>query len=151
MTSMTNTLPYRHTQIGYTILAALFGGAFIMGLSTIFTKGSLLHLFLLFVFIASSALFGSLKVTVDETSVRLKFGIGVIRKTILLSDVHSCAKIRNNALCGWGIRYIGNGWMYNVSGFDAVELSLKNGRRFRIGTDDADNLLFAIQTKILGS
>lgn len=145
---MTNTLPYRHTQIGYTILAAIGGGALIMGLSTIFTKGSLLHLFLLFVFILSSALFGSLKVIVDETSVRLKFGIGTIRKTISLDDVQSCAKVRNNALCGWGIRYIGNGWMYNVSGLDAVDLTLKNERRFRIGTNDPDNLLSAIQSRL---
>jgi len=49
-------------------------------------------------------------------------------------------------LVGWGIRWTGSGWLFNVSGLDAVELSLKSGRRFRIGTDDPRGLhTFIIQ------
>ena len=34
--------------------------------------------------------------------------------------------------------------MYNVSGLDAVELTLRNGRRFRVGTDERQALLNAL-------
>ena len=37
------------------------------------------------------------------------------------------------------------GWMYNVSGLDAVEIELKGGGRFRIGTDEPDELVRAIR------
>lgn len=35
--------------------------------------------------------------------------------------------------------------MYNVAGYDAVELELRSGRVFRIGTDEPDALLAAIE------
>jgi len=35
-------------------------------------------------------------------------------------------------------------WVINVSGFEAVELRLQNGRRYRVGTDDPAGLLAAI-------
>jgi hypothetical protein len=36
-------------------------------------------------------------------------------------------------------------WIYNVSGFDAAEIILKNGRVYRIGTDDSNELETAIK------
>lgn len=39
-----------------------------------------------------------------------------------------------------------HGWLFNVSGLDAVELELINNRRFRIGTDEPQRLIAAIQT-----
>ena len=33
-----------------------------------------------------------------------------------------------------------NGWMYNVWGFESVELELRSGRVFRIGTDEPTDL-----------
>ena len=41
---------------------------------------------------------------------------------------------------------IDGAWVYGVSGLDAVELQMKEGRRFRIGTDEPDRLLGAIET-----
>jgi hypothetical protein len=35
-------------------------------------------------------------------------------------------------------------WIYSVSGFDAVEIKMKNGKRYRIGTDEPKNLEQAI-------
>jgi hypothetical protein len=31
-------------------------------------------------------------------------------------------------------------WIFNVWGFDAVEIKMKNGKIYRIGTDDAKKL-----------
>ena len=39
----------------------------------------------------------------------------------------------------------GQYWLWNVSGLQAVELVLNNGKRFRIGTDEPENLVNAIQ------
>jgi hypothetical protein len=38
--------------------------------------------------------------------------------------------------------------VYNVSGFDAVEIKLKNGKRYRIGTDEPKDLEQAIRNSI---
>ena len=45
---------------------------------------------------------------------------------------------------GWGIRKVSRGWMYNNAGRNAVELSLRSGKVFRIGTDQPVELLAAI-------
>jgi len=39
-------------------------------------------------------------------------------------------------------------WIYNVSGFDAVEIKLKNGKTYRIGTDESQKLEQAILRSI---
>jgi hypothetical protein len=39
-------------------------------------------------------------------------------------------------------------WIYNVSGFDAVEITLKNGNTYRIGTDEPKELEQAILQSI---
>jgi hypothetical protein len=44
-----------------------------------------------------------------------------------------------------GIRKIPGGWLYNISGADAVELTLKGGKRCRIGTDVPEELERAIE------
>ena len=35
-------------------------------------------------------------------------------------------------------------WIFNVSGFDAVEIKMENGKIFRIGTDEPKKLEHAI-------
>ncbi len=82
-----------------------------------------------------------LKVTVSGGQVRAAFGWGWPRRTVDLADVVSARQVRNTWIYGWGIRKIRNGWMYNIWGFDAVELELSSGKVFRIGTDDSEGLL----------
>ena len=52
--------------------------------------------------------------------------------------------MRNKWWYGWGLRWIPGGSMYNVWGFDAVELELRSGKVFRIGSDEPDALLAAL-------
>ena len=138
------TEPYQHTQIGYAIiiLFALIEVGSIGAYIRLRDPGPLL-VFLLISLVET--IFFSLTVTVNEAAVRLRFGIGLIRKTIPLRDVTACFPVRNSPLCGWGIRYIGGGWLYNVSGLDAIEVTLRDGRKIRIGTDDPQGLMQAIQ------
>jgi hypothetical protein len=136
---------YRHTQVGWVILgltAAIL--AFVWSrLPPEVALGARLPLLivgalLLFVF-------SVLNVEVDAEAIRLRFGIGLVRKRIPLVEVKAWRTVRNPWYTGWGIR-LGSGYvLWNVSGFDAVELDLAGGRRFRVGTDEPATLASAIE------
>jgi hypothetical protein len=85
-----------------------------------------------------------LTVEVDEHAVHVAFRFGWPRRTIRREEIVAVAPVRVRWYHGWGIRKVRNGWMYNVSGFDAIELSLVDGASFWIGTDDPDGLLAAL-------
>ncbi len=90
-------------------------------------------------------MFSSLTVAIEKT-LTCRFGVGLIRKTIPLSDVDHVRAVLNSWLVGWGIRWIpGRYWVWNVSGLRAVELIMKDGTRFRIGTDEPEALVQAIE------
>ena len=92
----------------------------------------------------------TLTVSIDEKYIGIKFGYGLFRKKFLLSEIVSVKQVKNHWYYGWGIR----GWLwpkmciYNISGFDAVEITLKNGKIRRIGTDDPNGLETAIKRTI---
>ena len=54
-------------------------------------------------------------------------------------------QVRNRWWWGFGIRWTPHGWMWNISGLDAVELTYHNGKKFRIGTDEPEALLEALK------
>ena len=91
-------------------------------------------------------LFRSLTVTIDTETISLAFGLGIIQKQFRIAEIESAGIIRNRWWYGLGIRKIRHGWLYNVSGLDAVELQMKDGPRYRIGTDEPNKLLEAIES-----
>lgn len=86
------------------------------------------------------AAFARLTTTVTRDRVTVHFTWGWPRRVIARRDILSHGPVRNHWIYGWGIRWIPRGTLWNVWGFDAVELSLSNGRRLRIGTDDPAGL-----------
>ncbi|HCU70965.1 MAG TPA: hypothetical protein DIC35_04450 [Candidatus Moranbacteria bacterium] len=96
------------------------------------------------------ASFCSLQVVIDEKYLRIKFGYGIYRKKFLLNDVMSARAMKNHWYYGWGIRvwFWPKMWIYNVSGFNAVEIKMKNGKTYRIGTDEPRELEQAILNSI---
>ncbi|MEZ4547968.1 MAG: hypothetical protein R3B51_09725 [Thermodesulfobacteriota bacterium] len=92
----------------------------------------------------SLLLFSILTVKVDGEEVSVRFGVGLIRKRFPLSEIESHSAVRNPWYYGWGLRRTPIGWLYNVSGLEAVEITLKDGRKIRIGTDDPTGLDAAI-------
>ncbi len=56
---------------------------------------------------------------------------------------------------GWGIRWGQSGAAYNLRGTQGLQLELKNGKRFLIGTQDPDKLIESIRsvapTNLLGA
>jgi hypothetical protein len=85
-----------------------------------------------------------LTVVVDARAVTASFGWGWPTRTVDRAEIESAVRVRNSWWHGWGIRKVSRGWMYNNAGRDAVELSLRSGRVFRIGTDQPAELLAAI-------
>lgn len=84
----------------------------------------------------------SLQVIIDESYLRIKFSFGIYQKKVSLNDIMSVKTVKNHWYYGWGIGRLL--WpkmlIYNVSGFDAVEIKLKNGKTYRIGTNEPEKL-----------
>jgi hypothetical protein len=143
---------YRHTQFGtITVLVLAAGISLVVVISARVgwhpvstVVGGILGLGLM--------LFHSLTIEVDRRRVRCAFGPGIISRQVPLVEIAAARPVRNRWYWGWGIRLTPAGWMFNVSGLDAVELELVQGGRFRIGTDEPELVVRAIaQAKELGT
>ena len=140
---------YRHTQFGKVIVVGTVAviplavlPAWLIGTTTI----AWLILGSLVVFLAVIlALFASLTVEIDAEHLRIRFGIGLIRKRFPLDQIDTCRPVSNPWIYGWGIRLTPHGWLYNVSGQKAVEIKMKSGKTYRIGTDEPEILTAALQ------
>jgi uncharacterized membrane protein YeaQ/YmgE (transglycosylase-associated protein family) len=144
---------YEHSQPGTLIrvLLGIFGVAFCTPAAVNLASGVETETAIVFIVVAVMcasivALFHSLTVRVSRNDISLSFGIGLIRKRFLIDEIKSATIVRNRWYNGWGIRKIWGGWLYNVSGFDAVEIQLKNDRKYRIGTDQPCELLAAVES-----
>ena len=104
--------------------------------------------FAAFLMVIILLLFHSLTVYEDHDSIRIKFGAGILNKRIPFAEITSCETVKNPWYYGWGIRKIPGGMMWNVSGLGAVELTLKGGKKFRIGTDRPEALAEVINARI---
>ena len=91
-------------------------------------------------------LFATLMVEIRDGFLKFRFGLGLIRKKLKIAEIESCEIVRNPWYYGWGIHATRKGWVYNVSGFEAVEIFMSDGRRLRIGTDEPELLRKAILT-----
>ena len=89
-------------------------------------------------------LFGSLTVTIREDALEIRFGPGLFRKRFFLKDIESCLVVKNRWYHGWGIHSTRHGMLYNVSGLNAVEIKMRTGKKYRIGTDVPRDLEKAI-------
>ena len=97
---------------------------------------------------AAMIVFHSLTVQLHPDYLKFYFGPGLFGKTIPLTNITSCTSVRNRGWYGWGIRWIPNGRLYNIAGFDAIELTLKTGKRIRIGTDQPAELADAVNSAL---
>jgi hypothetical protein len=118
---------YQHTQIGSTMILILVVVA--VGL------------------IALSAFFSRLTITIEDGFLRASFGPGLVVKNVPVSEISSCRPIRIRWWYGWGIHLTPYGWLYNVAGWNAVAITLRDGRKFALGTDDPQGLTAAIRVQ----
>jgi hypothetical protein len=108
--------------------------------------------FIILTFIVCLLIFFKLTIIVDDTHLTFTMGIGLIRKSYPLSDIASCKPVKNSFIYGIGVHMVPSGWLYNVSGKYAIELSFKsNNKKIRIGTDKPDEISHIINKQINGS
>ena len=139
---------YKHTQVGYLVIAAIVAGMVLIGIVLANTGINLIAIGVLVVIAVALVLFSSLTVVIREDELEARFGPGLIRKQVKLSEIESCQVVKNPWYYGWGIRLTPHGVLYNVSGFHAVEIKFGTGKRFRIGTDVPQELEGAIRQAI---
>jgi hypothetical protein len=138
---------YKHRQIGWLLIAIFLPVVLGLAIWLMFyplPQAGILGIFLLIVL----WLFSTLTVEADNQKISFYFSIGLFGKKIKYSDIQSIQKVRNPWYLGWGIHWFGKGWLYNVSGFDAIELILRSGNAIRIGTDEPDKLYNWLSTKV---
>ena len=144
-----NTI-YKNTQIGYftiivfgvifTILLAIyFGGS---GSEGEFPGFQLVILIFLLFFIN----FSTLTVKVTRNEIIWYFGPGLWKFRLKVNEIKAAAVTRSSIWEGVGIRWNPfRGMLYNVSGSHAVKVIRKNDKSTRIGTNEPQKLLEAIQ------
>lgn len=139
---------YDHTQIGYLIIVVILGIiVFLAGMVMIIPVHYAEYAVVIAV-ITVLFFFSSLKVRIDEDRIHVIYGIGLIRFRFRVNDVESCSVVNNPWYYGWGIRLTPHGWLFNVSGFHAVQIEMRTGKKYRIGTDEPDKLARTINQSI---
>lgn len=142
---------YKHTQIGYLMLSITL---IVLVFFTWFqitaraeppsyysgTNFAITAIMVLILFILAS--FSTLTVVIDGQFLKIRFGWGIFRKKFSLTEIAAVRKVKNHWYYGWGIRlwFWPKMWIFNISGFDAVELTMKNGKIYHIGTNESDIL-----------
>ncbi len=139
---------YEHTQVGYLIIAVMAAVMVLIGVVLANAGINWIAIGVLVVIAVALVLFSSLTVVIWEEELEARFGPGPIRKRFKLNEIESCQVVKNHWFYGWGIRLTPHGVLFNVSGFHAVEIKLRTGKRFRIGTDVPQELEGAIRQAI---
>ena len=129
-------MPYKHTQIGYTVL-----GVMAVAISIAFAVKAFIIAFMLF---GATLLFSTLTVFVDAENASLWFGPGFLKKQISVIDIESCRAARHRYWF-WGIwGWPGKMLFFRVGGPHFVEIKMRAGMRYCIGTDQPVELEKAI-------
>ena len=145
-------MEYHHKQIGVTVIVLIICAILLLLIIPLLSFGNIHQIppiglvSLVVILVLTLVLFYSLTVEIKEKILICYFGIGLIQKKIQLENIQQVQMVQNPMYAGWGIRWMpGKYWLWNVSGLSAVELTLKKGTRFRIGTDEPEKLLNAIK------
>jgi len=139
---------YQHAQIGHLTIIALAIVLLFIACLMVFYGFNWIAFAVLIILGVCLVLFATLTVVIEEDILEIRFGPGIIRKKFLLKDIESCQVVKNPWYYGWGIRLTPHGWLYNVTGSHAVEIKMKTGKKYRIGTDVPNDLEKAIGQSI---
>ena len=142
---------YEHTQPGYAIRWGLGLGALVVLVTTlplmlIQRAFVIVPVLVIAILVAIGLLFHAMTVQVSDAYLTLWFGPGVLKRRWVLEEIVQVKAVRNPWWYGWGIHWVpGRGWIYNVAGWEAIEIERTRGSRVRIGTDEPQALLAAVK------
>lgn len=142
---------YEHTETGWVIIGSLLAslaGLLAAGALAPALAGNPALAAAAVVLLLALANFYKLTIYVDEEFLGLSMGIGLIRKKFRLGEISSVSELRSSWFSGWGIHYVGGGWLYNVNSLRAVEFKFRDGKRCLLGTDDPQGLAAAVSGRL---
>jgi len=138
-------MAYRHTQVGTLILFFVGLGALMVLWLAIAQGWNPIGAAVLGGLVLAAGLFYSMTVRIQGATLEWRFGPGLIRKRAALAEIRDVRVVRNPWYYGWGIHWTPQGWVFNVSGFGAVAITLASGKRYRLGSDEPQELAEAIR------
>ena len=150
---MVMIVDYEHTQRApLHLLLHVLAAGMLVGAWASFTSAPFVTVILSIVgivFVLLGLMFAHLSVCDEGESLAVRFGpLRLFGTRISYAEISSVQSARSAWIDGFGIHAIpGRGWTFNLWGFDCVELIVA-GRVVRIGTDDVENLLQFLQSRI---
>lgn len=135
---------YQHKQYAWAILAILVWIGLFVSMAMYLLGGDGPMMIFAVLLVGCGFLFHGLTVVVDDQGVEWFFGPGIAKKRVLFADIEAAQVVSNSFRHGVGIRITHDGWVYSASGFAAVAIEMKDGTCYRVGSNDADALVSAI-------
>ena len=140
---------YIHRQFGWFTVFALTAMAVWFALVAVFTpegKGEFQSILLIIA--ALQVVFYQLTTIVTENTLTVRYGIGLLAFRFPLSEITQVTERTVPWYAGYGIRWVGDAWLFNVSGRDAIEVTFASGRKLWVGTDDPDGLAAILRLRM---
>lgn len=109
--------------------------------------GRVIATLIVLIVLACAVVFSSMTVSTAAGALSWWFGPGFFRKSVPLSQIEHVEPTRTSPGEGWGIHRTERGWLYNVSGREAVCIRLEGGEQFLLGTDEPEKLVLAIEAR----
>jgi len=145
---MNERVLYEHRQVGWLTVGASFAIAILICIAAAISvpPERTISYSLVPILLVVAALFSTLTVRVTERQLMWFFGVPGIGRSLLLSEIASIRAIETSILEGWGIHLTWHGWVWNVAGFNAVQITLRSGTRFAVGTPEPQAVIDAVQS-----
>jgi len=87
-------------------------------------------------------LFYKLTIQIDEEKITAIFGIGLLKKSMLLNEIDTIENFKIPWYAGIGIRLTTKGWLWNVSTGNAILIQNKTrSKTFLVGSKDVDTII----------
>lgn len=140
---------YIHRQFGWFTVFALTAMAVWFALVAAVTPGERGEFqSILLIIAALQVVFYQLTTIVTESTLTVRYGIGLIAFRFPLSEITQITERTVPWYAGYGIRWVGDAWLFNVSGRDAIEVTFASGRKLWVGTDDPDGLAAILRLRM---
>jgi hypothetical protein len=142
-------LHYRHVQVGWVSVGIMGVVAILLfEVGLVGTAPRIVLEFVALTLVIAAIVFSYQTIEVTDAEVVSRFALGIMPKRIPLADITRAEFAPSSWFEGWGIRLTTRGWLYNVSGFGAVEFTMRDGNRMRFGSDDSSNLIAVVERLI---
>lgn len=138
---------YRHTQYGALMfIVFLITGVLIAVVAVaIIAEGRMLAAVIMILgYLLGLGMFYSSTIEISEEKLKFWFGIGIVRKTFVLSEIQSSKEVDIPWYYFWGVKSIPGGWLWSIAPGTGVEIVLKNGSLVLLGTNQPEKLKQAV-------